>query len=809
MNTNLIKGKTDTINKGNETNLKYGNNKSGIGVSCLEIENGDHIFYDKILDEHRGDFYVAADGDDSYPGTLEKPFQTIQRARDAVRCLRSGFEMAMARPVIVFIRGGTYEIDSTIVFNEKDSGSSGCPVVYAAFPGEKPLISGGKRLSGWEQYEGDIYSVKLQNRENHYWNVKQLFWNGKRQIRARFPNFDPVDPHYGGWAFIESVESKDGQPPVTFTYEPGLFPRKWQKPEQGEVFIIPGLGWLNHSLSIRDIDLESRKITVGKQLTQRWDNLMKGNRFYVENILEELDQPGEWCCDYETGTIYFWPPDGKPSEGDVTVPIVERLIELRSTAGVPVRHIHFYGLSFTQTESIFPYTHPRLPEYVDCNRSNSAGYALYMENTEFCIIKDCKFDQVGGDAIRMHSYAGHHSICNNEITGSGGQAISFVYQDLWPYDFPPVTRGKEQELSRLSQSLPWAVGNRITDNHIHNNGVIDNFGAAIHIHGFNCDHNLIAHNYIHDQPHHAIYMSMCFGRNIIEYNYIRNLCYVMADAGGVYSNRCFAIADNPHLNKSSIIRYNFIREVTGVDPISIDARQAADNIAAVDAGLTKTDTIASVEAVNGEVTLAASEAKKPSVNTTMNSASRIRTPYFTWGIYFDNSPMGATVYGNITYGNVWGGVFLGGGYGEPSNCLVENNIFIESSVYQFDLSMNKESINNRFVRNIICYSNPEAVLLRYTKTEGIAECDYNLYYNMKADPIMTIRTGSWQEGHRCEEKAHLSGWKSQGFDIHSIETDPQFVNFEEGDFRLKFDSPAFKLGFKPIPVELIGIRRNK
>ena len=56
--------------------------------------------------------------------------------------------------------------------------------------------------------------------------------------------------------------------------------------------------------------------------------LTKGNRFYVENVLEELDQPGEWCLDTESGTLYFWPPAGSAPGAEVVAPFADRLLEL-------------------------------------------------------------------------------------------------------------------------------------------------------------------------------------------------------------------------------------------------------------------------------------------------------------------------------------------------------------------------------------------------------------------------------------------------------------------------------------------------
>lgn len=77
--------------------------------------------------------------------------------------------------------------------------------------------------------------------ENQYHLFRELFFNDKRQIRARHPNLDPQNPNNGGWAFIESTEPAEAPAPVSFRWERGVFPRRWAKPEQGEIFIIPGL----------------------------------------------------------------------------------------------------------------------------------------------------------------------------------------------------------------------------------------------------------------------------------------------------------------------------------------------------------------------------------------------------------------------------------------------------------------------------------------------------------------------------------------------------------------------------------------
>ena len=186
------------------------------------------------------------------------------------------------------------------------------------------------------------------------------------------------------------------------------------------------------------------------------------------------------------------------------------------------------------------------------------------------------------------------------------------------------------------------------------------------------------------------------------------------------------------------------------------------------------------------------------------SQDRIRRPHMTWGIYFDNSPRRAQVYGNLCIDNTWGGVFIGGGYAEPQDCVVENNVFVNSSVYQLDAVIGQHASGNRFRRNIISYAKPDAALMRAGRAwkddaatyRGWQEFDSNLYHQAQGAPlrIADLPGGTYED------------WRKLGFDQHTLINDPLFVDPAKGDYRLKPESPAWKLGFKPIPFEKMGIR---
>ncbi len=167
-------------------------------------------------------FFVATGGRNAWSGKLPEPneqetdgpFRTLARARDAVREMKE--KEGLTGPVTVMVRAGKYYLADTLVLGYPDSGSRDCPVTYTAYPGEKPVLSGGMKLTGWKPYKGKIRQCRLAKARGGKWKFRQLFLNGERQIRARWPKFDPDDPLYGGWAFMEGPADEGTVPAFRF-----------------------------------------------------------------------------------------------------------------------------------------------------------------------------------------------------------------------------------------------------------------------------------------------------------------------------------------------------------------------------------------------------------------------------------------------------------------------------------------------------------------------------------------------------------------------------------------------------------------
>jgi len=156
------------------------------------------------------DFYVATSGNDAWSGALpapnaagtDGPFATLTRARDAIRELKANG--GLEQPLKVLVRGGTYYLSETLIFGPQDSGTASFPITYMAYAGEKPILSGGRVITGprgpkpatagesaWKPYQGQIWQCDLKALGIGELPRKQLFYNGERQPMARFPNLDP------------------------------------------------------------------------------------------------------------------------------------------------------------------------------------------------------------------------------------------------------------------------------------------------------------------------------------------------------------------------------------------------------------------------------------------------------------------------------------------------------------------------------------------------------------------------------------------------------------------------------------------
>ncbi len=344
--------------------------------------------------------YVAPDGSDNNPGSMEKPFATIAKARDAARAMIKG-----KYPIIVVLRGGTYYLTEPVVFRPEDSGTKDGPIVYVARKGETPIISGGARLDlKWEPYKDGIMQAKVPDGTA----FDQLFIDGAKQPLARYPSYDPNAKYFNGFA-------ADCISPERV--------KTWKNPVGAIVHAMHRAHWGDFHYVVTGVDEKGNpKLEGGWQNNRRMG--MHGQHRFVENVFEELDAPGEWFLDKEKNTLYFWPPEGTDlAKATVEVAILKHLFEFQGSPDKPVRFITLRGLTLKHTLRTFMEIKEPLLRSDWCIYR---GGAVLMNGVEDCAIDDCTIDGVGGNAIFVNNYARRVEISTCKIVEAGGNGICFV-----------------------------------------------------------------------------------------------------------------------------------------------------------------------------------------------------------------------------------------------------------------------------------------------------------------------------------------------------------------------------------------------
>ena len=345
------------------------------------------------------DYYISPDGLDTNTGTIDQPFASLQRAQMAAR------QAAGREAVNVFLRAGTYYLPETFVLTPADSGTKEAPVTYQAYRDEKPVVSGGVRLNlKWEPYENGI----MQAAAPPNLTTDQLFVNGDRQILARYPNFDPNEHIYNGYA-------ADAISPDRV--------KRWADPTGGFIHAMHANEWGGFHYLITGKKDDGTLTYEGGWQNNRPAPMHPRYRF-VENIFEELDSPGEWFLNHKSNILYYYPL-ARVDLSNATIEVVRlrHLVEFRGTEQAPVRFVTLKGLTFRHAARTFMDNKEPL---LRTDWTVYRGGAIFFEGAEDSALIDCFIDQVGGNAVFVNDYNRRVTIRGCQIAKAGANGVAFV-----------------------------------------------------------------------------------------------------------------------------------------------------------------------------------------------------------------------------------------------------------------------------------------------------------------------------------------------------------------------------------------------
>ena len=439
------------------------------------------------------EYYVSVSGSDTNPGTLAKPFATLQRAQQAAR------NAAGREAVTVFVRQGTYYLPETVVFTAADSGTKAAPVVYQAYEKEQPVISGGIRLKdlAWEPYKGGIMQAKVPVG----FTTDQLFVNGALQPMARYPNFNPKERIYNGCA--------------ADAFSPERAAR-WKDPAGGFIHALHAAEWGGMHYVITGKDAGNKVTYEGGWQNNRPMGMNNDSRF-VENIFEELDAPGEWFLDSKKNVLYFYPPAGVDlATATIEAVRLRHLVEFRGTEQAPVRFISFKGLAFRHAARTFMETKELL---LRTDWAIYRGGALFLNGTEDCTIEDCAIKHVGGNAVLVNKYNRRATVRGCHIANVGGNGIAFIGDPNACYN--PVGWNQQNQLDKIDKTPGPKTSNYpadclVDDCLIHAIGQVEKQTAGVTVDM--AQRIAIRHCSIYDMPRAGInFGDGCWGGHLIEF----------------------------------------------------------------------------------------------------------------------------------------------------------------------------------------------------------------------------------------------------------------------------------------------------
>ncbi|MCE5241426.1 right-handed parallel beta-helix repeat-containing protein [bacterium] len=533
------------------------------------------------------ELHVAPNGSDANPGTLRQPLATLQGAQAALRKARTagaGGTPALNRGggtapgagtaapnqggvppqaagtapgaggtpalnqnggtppslpaggAVVYVHGGTYPCAAALVLTAEDTGTPQAPIVYRNYRDEKPRFTGGVAVKGLvpvtdptvlarlpEEARGKVVQADLRAQgiadlgkmskrgmDAGTAPYTEVFWNGEPLRLGRWPN--------EGYVRVGPIASGgEGGKPTTFGYDYDRANRWLSAPDPyAEGFWR--FDWAEGSLAINKIDDANRQFTID---SPGGYGLRAGQRYFVLNLLEEIDQPGEMYLDRATGLLYVYPPSSPVGQAASPARAGEAA---RATGGGADR----------ATEPVVEFSLLEQPfvEMTDCSWTVLQGLtfdicrgnAVAMKNGEHNLIAGCTITRPGQTGVIVD---GGHDCgifgCDIGWTGRGCTVVTGGDRKTLEPGRHFVENCDLHDFSRIERSYTPAV-------------LLNGVG------------NRIAHNLMHESPHHA--MRIEGNDHVIEFNEIHSVVTEGDDQSGldIYGNPGYW---------GNVFRYNF------------------------------------------------------------------------------------------------------------------------------------------------------------------------------------------------------------------------------------------------------------
>lgn len=502
-------------------------------------------------------YYVSPTGSDSNPGTIDAPFQTIVKARDAVRTINKN----MTGDIYVYLRGGDYRITSTVTFGPEDSGTNGYRIYYQAYQGEVPVLNGATKVTGWTQHSGNIYKAAL----NRNTKLRYLFVNDKRAQMTK-----KTVKGQGGYGTYSVTKGQASWAWTSGSNSDGVKYNTSDVPEitsnKDDLEIVNGSTWNENVVCTRDVITSgsSRVLLLQQpygamaQLPGWGAAFTTTSTHTIYNAFEFLNSPGQFYFNKTTKTLYYYLRSGENmATADVEAPVVDKLIDIAGKSNTSrVKNITFQGITFANTDwnlvkvgdSYGRTTCQSADAYIGYYNGNWHDTKYTLLDTYPGMINVSSSDSINfiGNIVK-HSGADGITMVNDVINSS------LIGNFIYDITASGVTVGHPQHvyLGDGGEHQKYAPGIEgiCTNNVINNNMLWDcstapGFGGCAGITAFFVNKLKITNNTVHTSGYNGITLgwgwrnfkdSTTCKDNVINNNRVYNALNRLHDSGAIYT----------------------------------------------------------------------------------------------------------------------------------------------------------------------------------------------------------------------------------------------------------------------------------
>ena len=429
-------------------------------------------------------FYVASNGSDANPGTIDRPFATVTKARDAARAVGTN----ATRNII--IRSGNYY--NVAVKLQRQTGADDSGLTIQSFPGEMAKLYGGMPLTNWTRVTNGWYMATLPTfpalepgvSAISTWQVRMLMVDGVMAERSRYPTNS------------YSLYYTDTSGTNTLHYS-GNDLGSWFVPANAEIQV--DYSWDQQTTGASAIDTGTKAVTLSPPLAgtayNRSLNYTGIKSYRIYNLAQGMSHPGQFYYDRASQSIFYWPIGGKdPNLSECIVPTTTSVFYIYSSGSRRPWGITFSNLTI-QVSSVT--LTPEL-DWGHAWNEMSLIHAKYCDNLVF---DGLRMGCTAGNAIGMEwHYSTNTILRNSEIAYCGGSGAAI-------------------------RTGPCVISNNL----FRSTGLLSFQSPAIRV----SESALVTRNDIFDAKMVAI-GDHKMARSTISYNHISNAMTVLRDCGAFY-----------------------------------------------------------------------------------------------------------------------------------------------------------------------------------------------------------------------------------------------------------------------------------